>query len=197
MELRRAAAVGGDAVTADRWKQLARTLDREARARNDSGESRDSLASPLRAFRWMIGRLDEHCTIFRERQDDAHEIAHWLLADIKRRQRADFGLGHPGGYMQEPIPGAQLEEERASMLGILLEREHDLRWGFSWNDHGWSGGIGAANTLRDLFGLGLITAAARPRVLRREHAVAAGSAMAEYILRCDDRGWSTAKAVTP
>ena len=72
-----------------------------------------------------------------------HDIAHWCLASKKRRKLPDFGLGDGP---ETPIELPRLvsekfqttEERAASLLGILMEREHDLPWHRTWDYHSWN-----------------------------------------------------------
>lgn len=67
--------------------------------------------------------------------DILHEIAHWVVATEEERQHSDFMLEQGAGH-----PEAREIEERASMLGILLERDMGLPWGDSFREHNWGGG---------------------------------------------------------
>lgn len=74
-----------------------------------------------------------------------HDVAHWLLCPKTRRAQPDFGLGRSpdSGYkLPAPIPkvfypAARLEEEKASVLGILLEARAGMKFQNTIVDHGW------------------------------------------------------------
>lgn len=53
----------------------------------------------------------------------AHEIAHWLLATPRRRKLPDFGLDNGKNYAEH-----DREENLASLLSILIEREVGADW---------------------------------------------------------------------
>jgi hypothetical protein len=79
--------------------------------------------------------------------DIVHDIAHYLVASKKRRLLPEFGLGlSPDGRAKSIVPVvtqgfAQREEERASILGILIEKHMGFDWQDTWLDHGWGAGL--------------------------------------------------------
>lgn len=76
-----------------------------------------------------------------------HDIAHWLVCVPERRNLPEFGLG-PGPDTQIEIDPprtvsdafAVREEERASLLGIYLERVLGMDWTDTFSDHAWDNG---------------------------------------------------------
>lgn len=64
--------------------------------------------------------------------DILHEMAHWVVATEKERPHSDFMLEQGAGH-----PDARKIEQRASMLGILLERAMDLPWADTFVEHSW------------------------------------------------------------
>lgn len=79
-----------------------------------------------------------------------HEVAHWAVCtSLKRRSSPDYGLGSgpdsvPGLPRMMGDVAIQLEEERASMLGILMEFELGFpaadtlrlhQWAHPWSPH--------------------------------------------------------------
>lgn len=62
--------------------------------------------------------------------DMVHEIAHWLTASPKDRRKEDFGLS---GFRRNDFD----QEERASLLGILIERYLGFDWCYTWKFHNW------------------------------------------------------------
>lgn len=82
-----------------------------------------------------------------------HDIAHFLVAIKKRKSIPDFGLGigpdsPPGAkYLKPIIPDRQCqeEEEMASILGILIEKEIGSDWKWTWDYHSWNVEINPAD----------------------------------------------------
>lgn len=77
--------------------------------------------------------------------DIVHEIGHWIIAAPERRNASDFGLleafPDPELYRSksdEESSFAQAEEEYASLLGILIERQLKFDWHYTWDFHSWS-----------------------------------------------------------
>ncbi len=79
-----------------------------------------------------------------------HELAHFLVAPKSRKRSVNFGLGHcPDDNRDIDSPmtikpsNAQKEEELASVLGILYEKELNLKvrdyplWKATYSEHGW------------------------------------------------------------
>lgn len=72
-----------------------------------------------------------------------HDIAHYLVASQTRRKHPEFGLGSSpdNGVVDAMLllthANAQLEEEEASILGILIEQKLDLDPNGTFNHHGW------------------------------------------------------------
>lgn len=76
-----------------------------------------------------------------------HDIAHYLVASDERRRMPEFGLGESPDTMSYrylssyiDLEKANLEEEMASMLGILIEKEIGSDWKETWHFHNWSEG---------------------------------------------------------
>jgi hypothetical protein len=81
-----------------------------------------------------------------------HDVAHWLCAPSHRRPLPEFGLGDSPGPWQAanltvPYWVAGREERRASVVGILAERELGMPWEHTYNLHGWP--VGRAGTGAD------------------------------------------------
>ena len=111
-------------------------------------------------------RLTGWDSVIDSHHDIAHELAHWMLtAPTKRGQRL-FGLGSLG---YGNTPRAQKEETRASLLGVLLEREHGLLYGATLSHHGWADSFGDLPEILDaLKKRHLIDAEGRPTFCRAE-----------------------------
>lgn len=64
--------------------------------------------------------------------DLCHDIAHWLVSAPERRVSPHFGL------YDLALKRADAEEERASVLGILIERHMSVgNWKSTWEWHNW------------------------------------------------------------
>jgi hypothetical protein len=139
---------------------------------------------PARAFSWdgsVLRTRSEACVLF-------HEIAHWQLAPVVRRDLPDFGLGAgPETGRKAEADAArvadqatQIDEEcAASILGILWEAAHGGPAIEAFLEQNWlecfdSTGTHRlfAVTLRALRARGLIDELARPVTPRREFAPA-------------------------
>jgi hypothetical protein len=109
-----------------------------------------------------------------------HEVAHWQMADARRRRACEFGLG-PGpetGHRAAAERATLLtgmarerEEALASLLGILWETELRQPALASFLDQNWlegAGRPGAAGhfeaTLTRLVRAGLVDLAGRPQI---------------------------------
>jgi hypothetical protein len=73
-----------------------------------------------------------------------HDIAHFLVAPPERRWVAEFGLGtapegmrHIQAVVTMTTAESLLEEERASLLGILIEKALGMDWLYTMQDHSW------------------------------------------------------------
>jgi len=70
-----------------------------------------------------------------------HDLAHWAVCTSQeRRNKPDFGLGRGPDSTEEAACltlHAQIEEERASFLGILIEWELGMPAGDTLRLHGW------------------------------------------------------------
>lgn len=71
-----------------------------------------------------------------------HDLAHYFVAAKYRRRVVNFGLGQS----PDDLSGAErlvtdnyayAEEEEASLLGILMEREAGMPFIETWDTHGW------------------------------------------------------------
>jgi hypothetical protein len=130
--------------------------------------------SPARGFGWdgkiMRGGTEAYVLL--------HEVAHWQLADARRRRAFEFGLG-PGpetGHRDAARRATRLtglsrdrEEAMASLLGILWEAELRQPALASFLDQNWLEGADRPGTIahfaRVLASLrrnGLVTNAGRP-----------------------------------
>lgn len=104
-----------------------------------------------------------------------HDIAHWMVCAPLRRHIPDFGLGCGSAIQHRSCTATRVvsteaadrEEERAVLLGILIERQVRARsWRCTW-DALYAGGIVGdiecylASVLGDLHRLGLIDEAGR------------------------------------
>lgn len=74
-----------------------------------------------------------------------HDMAHWICSSPTRRLLPDFGLGQgPDSVARAKLVlkghGADLEEHRASLLGILILRSLGFRkaWTYDYSLHGWT-----------------------------------------------------------
>ena len=72
-----------------------------------------------------------------------HELAHWRVADPRRRRLGNFGLGQAPrggdpGFQEVDLDRADGEEERASALGILFELALGHDPGFTLDFHNWN-----------------------------------------------------------
>lgn len=75
-----------------------------------------------------------------------HDIAHHVVASPSRRKLLNWGLGSgPSDYNgDDTIPMkvserfADMEEQRASLLGIFFERELGFPWWLTWEAHNWT-----------------------------------------------------------
>ena len=109
------------------------------------------------AFRRLVGMGPYR---FVNPEEPAHEIAHWLVAHPTRRYLPEFGL--------DEFSKPYREEELASLLGILLEREYGLDWPHTLGEHEWHGEDHVTRVLWKLRWAGLIDQTGRPTVLRRD-----------------------------
>jgi elongation factor P hydroxylase len=72
-----------------------------------------------------------------------HEVAHYLVASKKRRRMRDFALGSSpdtirvSAIRQITDTAASNEEKRASVLGIMIERELGMQWRSTHRNHSW------------------------------------------------------------
>jgi hypothetical protein len=72
-----------------------------------------------------------------------HDLAHWAVCtSAKRRAMPDFGLGGgPDSFVEAPEPmlgkATQAEEERASLLGIIMEWELGMPAADTMRLHSW------------------------------------------------------------
>lgn len=118
-----------------------------------------------------------------------HDVAHYVVASQTRRKRPEFGLGRSPDSGTADVElllthaNAQLEEEEASILGILIEQELGLDSEGTFDGHSWvmsdgslptllqnyrQGKVGSTGlkTLARLRRKGHITASLKPKVLR-------------------------------
>lgn len=71
-------------------------------------------------------------TIYADSDSDlVHDVAHYLVATNAEREMDEFGLGsgpdsHVDGHQDPRVKKAQVKEELASLLGILIERHLGL-----------------------------------------------------------------------
>lgn len=100
-----------------------------------------------------------------------HDLAHWsVCTSAKRLAMPDFGLGRASESSEGPPRGLrkvadQQEEERASLLGILMELEMGMPAGDTLTLHHWileryegrESWVGLNKTLNWLVGHGLIS----------------------------------------
>jgi hypothetical protein len=131
--------------------------------------------TPTRNFGWD-GRIMRG---FTEAYVLLHEIAHWQLADARRRRAFEFGLG-PGpetGHRAAAARATRLsglprdrEEAMASLLGILWEAELKQPALASFLDQNWLEGAGRPGTathfehmLAALRSQGLVDRGGRPQ----------------------------------
>ena len=105
-----------------------------------------------------------------ETYDIIHEIAHWLIAE-DRRHLPDFGLGTgPDSYLHAEcvVDEPDIEEEKASVLGILYERALGLEWKVTFACHGWDE-MGSYKLFlrryKDLVNMGPVRCGGRPTVM--------------------------------
>jgi len=110
-------------------------------------------------------------------ENSSHEIAHWYCAARYRRKlplvngEQNFGLGDSGACATHVSDEySQREEEEASLLGILLEREFGCDWQGTASLHNWAAKTVKAveKPLRRLLRKRLIDEDGRPTMLRRE-----------------------------
>lgn len=72
-----------------------------------------------------------------------HDIAHYVVASVTRRKYPEFGLGDspdngpPSARQFLTYENAQYEEEEASLLGILIEKELKLDPEDTFVHHSW------------------------------------------------------------
>ena len=74
-----------------------------------------------------------------------HESSHYQICTTERRRKPDFGLGDSPDSKERVKESvhpfhASIEEERASMLGIITELLLDLTPKWTYNYHGWTKG---------------------------------------------------------
>lgn len=97
----------------------------------------------LRARLYSQNRLDWR-TLNRDPSDVMHDAAHWLCAASWRRTAPDFGLGQTNSFLWSrrlvTYEEATLEENRASLLGIMMELECGEAWKDTFDYHSWSSG---------------------------------------------------------
>lgn len=85
-----------------------------------------------------------------------HDIAHYMVCDEDRRDVPEFGLGESPDIGVRYIrclltpEHAQEEEEEASLLGILLERELGTEWQKTFEYHSWDIARGDAGKSLDV-----------------------------------------------
>lgn len=74
--------------------------------------------------------------------DLCHDIGHWLVAHPLRRFDPHFclnGYNFAGWEYEAPSKAVDAEEERASMLGILIERSLGVGdWRETFHSHNWA-----------------------------------------------------------
>lgn len=107
--------------------------------------------------------------------DAMHDMAHYQCSSTRLRKLPEFGLG--SGFCTEDYDGAdsnhrrneektQLEEEYASLLGILWERELGYNFAATLDLHSWPTGRNSKKNffkiMRGLSKRGLIDENARP-----------------------------------
>ena len=98
-------------------------------------------------------------------QDLSHELAHFMIAPLSRRYKKRFDLGEIGMGRNRRC---ELEEEMASILGILVQREHALDFGFTLAYHNWVDvPERIENNLNKLYERKLIDEKGRPTFCRR------------------------------
>lgn len=96
------------------------------------------------------------------KDDPAHELAHAMLAPPSRRRLRRFGLGDVG--FGDGRKFSQVEEELASLLGILLQKEHGLDWKHTAIYHCWEDSTAkdCEKRLNTLLKRGLIDSRGKP-----------------------------------
>lgn len=134
--------------------------------------------SPKENFGW------DGKTVATGNRDDAeivHDIAHWIVCAPSRRKVVEFGLGsgfdtgdEEAADKKQKVPRhfAQKEEEKASLLGILLMRKFRISdWKKTFVDHNWmesceykGGELTIFKTLCRLGRKGLITKKSSPQL---------------------------------
>ena len=109
----------------------------------------ETLAIPLRVSTKQNRYNWDGKTLFgKSISNTVHDIAHWMVASPARRKIPEFGLGpspdressHAPRYLNQK--SSRLEEMRASLLGILLEKQIGSTWKKTWNTHNWAPGTG-------------------------------------------------------
>lgn len=76
-------------------------------------------------------------------QNIIHDLAHWMVAPPSRRRVCEFGLGSsPDVFSKDAVDlvstkFGQREEEHASLLGIIIERDLGHNWRYTWRYHSW------------------------------------------------------------
>lgn len=80
--------------------------------------------------------------LYQRASDVIHEIAHWLAATDEMRKHPEYGLGRaPDTFCKAsiifPYKKITYEENLASILGILIERELGYNWYDTLGRHAW------------------------------------------------------------
>jgi hypothetical protein len=152
----------------DRFTKMAENLlsnletYRQGRRRRGSA-STPSIDKNLDKLRGLSWRKDDDVN-----DDPSHELAHAMIAPPSRRKLKRFGLGPIG--MGNGSKSCR-EEEEASILGILLQKEHGLDWRWTAVDHAWRFDVfsvkNAATCLKSLHKRRLIYMNGRPTFCRK------------------------------
>jgi len=101
-----------------------------SRTRASCPVSNDTVERALTKVRKNWREDDETC------DDPAHELAHYMIAPPARRNLKRYKLGGIGSGNGKQ--SSLIEEERASLLGILLQRAHGLDWKWTVGFHSWN-----------------------------------------------------------
>lgn len=110
--------------------------------------------------------------------DMLHELAHYQVASPARRLAPDFRLGHSPSskhnFFDKPpyklYEFDSLEEQHASVLGILWERRLGLNWRETFGVHGWNNELKLGVDIRTLSDEDLFGGSALPVVSRLQQA---------------------------